>query len=76
MNAMIERRKGEDFVRDNFTPRTNADRIREMNDEELAKFLHLLNECECCLIEMCNEETCYNGCEKGILQWLKSEAKE
>lgn len=76
MNAMVEKRKGEDFVRDNITPQTNADNIRSFSDEELASFLHLFNDCDCCLIEVCNEGTCGIGCTEGILQWLKSEVKE
>lgn len=57
-------------------PQTNADRIRSMSDEELAKFLHNFNDCDCCLIEVCNEGTCGIGCTEGILKWMKSEAKE
>lgn len=76
MNAMVEKRKGEDFVRDNITPQTNADNIRSFSDEELAEFMHNFNDCDCCLIEVCNEGTCGIGCTEGILQWLKSEVKE
>ena len=55
--------------------RTNADRIRAMSDEELAKYFSYIAECdhcqngldrECCV----NEDTCINR----WLEWLKSEA--
>lgn len=59
-----------------FQKHTNADRIRSMSDEELAEFLHNFNDCDCCLIEICNEGTCGIGCTEGILKWMKSEAKE
>ena len=76
MNAMFEQKKGEDFVRNNIEPKSNADRIRNMTDEELARFLHLFYDCDCCRVEICNEGTCDIGCEAGVLGWLKSEAKE
>jgi len=76
MNAMIERRKGEDFVRDNITPKSQADRIRAMSDEELAEWIN--NITDCCYGNYC--EGCPfngNGCSKEkLIDWLKSEAKE
>ena len=58
-------------------PQTNADRIRAMTDEELAKvFDNFIAPCTVCIYrkDMCvsNDYSCTNG----ILQWLKSEAKE
>jgi len=59
---------------DGFVPQTNADRIRNMTDEELAKILF-----GSCLEEMgrthCNLFHT-DGCEKCVLAWLKSEVKE
>lgn len=54
---------------------TNADRIREMSDEELAKYFSYIAECDHCQNELdreccVNEDTCINR----WLEWLKSEA--
>ena len=71
MNAMFEKRKDEDFVRDNITPKTNADRIRSMSDEELAENVscpYIATEC----IHLDDDIEC----EQCKLQWLKSEVKE
>lgn len=54
--------------------RTNADRIRNMSDEELADWINAQNICEQCAYEpenVCMEEPCTNG----ILQWLRAEAE-
>lgn len=56
--------------------RTNADRIRSMNDEELAKFL--IN-ADCCIanagkVDCSQSEEC-GICEKVIRNWLQSEAE-
>ena len=58
---------------DFFKPCTNADRIRRMNDDELAEFL-------CDMVTRtegaCNECVAYEYCEKGhtgFLDWLKEE---
>lgn len=72
-------KKAEDFSRkliDHAKPQTNADRIRAMSDEELARFL-AENEWEC--------ET-YNDCSKcprmtddgciSLSKWLKQPAEE
>ena len=50
-------------VEQEFTPKTNADRIRSMSDEELAKFLS------------CTEKNLEIriGLTRGILDWLKQE---
>ena len=54
--------------------KTNADRIRAMSDEELAELLERVE------IEGYNDSSLTpkmeNGYHMGILQWLKSEAKE
>lgn len=56
-------------------PQTNADRIRAMSDEELAKFIDKLSSCSCCGFDK-NECKKSVHCRDGIMQWLKSEAKE
>ena len=50
---------------------TNADHIRSMSDEELAEFLidHHRYPCKYC-------SGCHVECSDGLMQWLKSEAKE
>lgn len=80
MNAMFEKRKDEDFVRDNITPQTNADRIRDMNDEEMAEFIDKVS--RTCLVDAlggkseCNTECRVCKIKFGsILEWLKSEVK-
>lgn len=53
---------------------TNADRIRNMSDDELAEWINKKNMCEQCAYEpggLCMKKPCANG----ILQWLKSKAE-
>ena len=54
---------------------TNADYIRSMTDEELAKFFEGMHTiCNICADSdlTCSEETIASGrCIKGITQWLK-----
>ena len=56
-------------------PKTNADRIRNMTDEELAKFF----DCEACLFPWC-DMSCGDveeiPCRKCIFKWLKQEYAE
>ena len=64
--------------KDRFTPMTNADRIRNMTDEELVKMLDIAF-CEC-PPNMETDEGDYNcppDCcrEKCWLEWLKSPAE-
>lgn len=58
---------------DKYEPITNADRIRNMSDEELAKFLAFNAHCE----ECCWQNHCLpNGsCKQKHLEWLQSEAE-
>lgn len=64
----------EDFARrliDHAKPQTNADRIRAMSDEELAKFIPDWSYTNAC---KCDEQPyvyCNNECEKCGLEWLK-----
>ena len=48
--------------------KTNADRIRKMNDEELKKFICSMLKCEFCDFEL--GERC------GLLNWLQMPAEE
>lgn len=56
-----------------FKVASNADKIRAMTNEELAKLIDG-NLCEI----VCGGITsyCYGDCEKHILDWLKQEAEE
>lgn len=61
-------------VKDGKPIQTNFDRIKAMSEEELAEFL---NKSACDYY--CNytsECTLGTSCKQGILEWLKSEAKE
>lgn len=51
---------------------TNADRIRQMTDEELARFLRNFDMCIVCQAE-CTKEY---PCNKGIMEWLKQDVIE
>ena len=51
-------------VHENLRPPTNADRIRKMSDDELAKFL----------ATKLNDD--FYGCPDLILQWLQQPAEE
>lgn len=56
------------------TPKTNADRIRAMSDEELAEFLKTYFTCEyeCAAAK----EACICDCNGAIMEWLQSEVEE
>lgn len=69
------------FSKDCFEPediptRTNADRIRDMSDEELAKFL--ANPCTCNVdLDVDGNRECGNDlCIKYLLDWLRQPAEE
>lgn len=53
-------------------PKSNGDRIRQMTDEELARFLRNFDMCIACQVE-CTKEY---PCNKGIMEWLKQEVSE
>ena len=65
-------------------PKTNADRIRAMSDEDLANFLHNVV-CKF-MCEYCKEyerikaakghANCNSECDKAYLKWLKQPAEE
>ena len=65
-------------VEQEFTPKTNADRIRAMTDEELAEFI--ANDCLEIADEICGSctqettEKCGSGCcVEHIVSWLGKE---
>ena len=51
---------------------TNADRIRAMTDEELAKLMNYVD-CSCCPV---GDNCKIIACEKQLLEWLQQPAKE
>lgn len=53
---------------------SNGDKIRAMNDEELAEFLGKYFYCEYACAAM--NDTCYENCDNAIIEWLQSEAEE
>lgn len=57
-------------------PKTNADRIRAMTDEELAKFFFDCVACDDCPVgsEKCKRE--FANCMDAALDWLKQEADD
>ena len=57
---------------------TNADRIRNMSDEELAEFLINFwskTVCDHCT-KFIEDRPCHHECEQGFLEWLQAEVKE
>ena len=56
-------------------PITNADRIRTMSDEELAKFI--ANPCQCAVEPECDgyRECGNDSCLKHLLDWLQQPAE-
>lgn len=60
-------------------PKTNADKIRAMSDEELAEFLPIVSDMMCqptdeCMNIICNRGECTKTTECA-LKWLKSNAE-
>ena len=53
---------------------TNADRIRQMMDEELADIL--TDKCAVCAYHYAECETKFCICREGVLKWLKQEVSE
>lgn len=60
---------------------TNADRIRSMSDEELAKFLECFGLCHYCAehnrlgdMRIYADEKCDEKCAEHCLEWLKQPA--
>ena len=67
--------KGEDCTKDcnGYIAMTNADRIRSMSDEELAKFI--VDEV-CLYCQTYRTEECYNKCISAQAEWFKQPAEE
>lgn len=68
------------FLRDSKKLQTNADRIRSMTDEELAKYLPMVSDFICQPTEECIKNTItYRGeCEKTeecAMKWLRAESE-
>ena len=66
-------------LNENDKPKTNADRIRGMSDEELTDLLNSSLSChDCCVCEYRNKKNCYYGgiyCKDHTLKWLQAEIK-
>lgn len=73
VEEMMDSRVGE-------KPKTNADHIRSMSDEELAEFIEGLNDhCLAGIGEVdCSNTTgtCSESCKKIVRVWLQSEVEE
>lgn len=54
---------------------TNADRIRNMSDEELAMFIGNLAKCTSCDLQCSESSTTIDECCRKHLKWLQSEAE-
>ena len=59
-------------------PKTNADKIRGMTDEELAELVSMK---VCRILRPSGEESCPKGfyfgkCDECVVAWLKQEAKQ
>ncbi len=57
-------------------PKSNADRIRQMTDAELANMLDIYDVEEVCDYCAKHNTCCHNHCYDGILEWLKQEVSE
>ena len=56
-------------------PRTNADRIRSMTDEELASFLNRHGNIGCSIMGKWESGMCSKPCAECWLEWLRQEAE-
>lgn len=57
-------------------PKTNADRIRAMSDEELAEYLCASLSCYDCPARADCGKSAAQDCNEIVLEWLKQPAKE
>lgn len=64
------------FLRDKKKPQTNADRIRNMTDEELAAFLPIASNFICQPTEECIRNTITKHCGECVMKWLRAESEE
>lgn len=63
-----------DFIADGAGIHNNADKIRSMDDAELAEFLLHFQHCDTCDEQL--EMYCTAECDKNIIKWLQSEVEE
>ena len=63
----------DDDICDEFLPKTNADRIRAMTDEEMAELLRDY-QCNTCDFSGFCEET--DKCKEEIFKWLTQEVQQ
>lgn len=70
-------------VKEHFKPMTNADRIRNMSDEELAEFIVMYEVCSRCDYSDKTNDRCtlenpcvYNLAIAMSLKWLQSEVED
>lgn len=70
MEIFIDR---ENIVLKRYEKHTNANRIRNMSDEELAEFLADITHCEDCYLD---DYCCFSDemCKQNHLNWLQSKA--
>ena len=54
-------------------PKTNADRIRQMTDEELAEFFDKISDCQTCID---NPSKCHMECVDSRLKWIKEVSED
>lgn len=63
-----------------YKPQTNADRIRSMSDEELAKYLFDVEQgnftIDCCDDRFCDTQNCCHDCTDAAIKWLKQPVKD
>ena len=61
------------------SPQSNADRIRAMSDEELAKYLLDVEQgnftIDCCDDRFCDTQNCCHDCTEAAIKWLKQPAE-
>ena len=78
-HSVVSDWKGYDFMEIVEKKETNADRIRNMSDEELAETIHSIS-CNATEISTCKEECLKceqpdSYCVRNIMEWLQSEAE-
>lgn len=64
---------------DHYTSMTNADKIRNMKDEELAEMLSVVS--QHCVVYLsdhidCRHSRCESSCKSNIKKWLQKESEE
>lgn len=57
-------------------PKTNADRIREMSDEELSEKASRMSFCSDCPVQGCDFFGGSDACRYMWLEWLRSPVEE